>query len=100
MIGDNMPEDTQGHTINLNTLLSLPPEEVLAVIASEVKRHANSIEGFSIILSKDEFVQEHSYAIQQIERQAKSTKSIIDVVWVYLAQRGYLDADDHAHMML
>lgn len=90
----NTPEDAQDHPIDLKELLALPPEKVLGVIASEINRRANSIEGFANILSKDEFVQEHPYAIQQIASQAKITRSVLDIVWDYLAQRGYIDLTD------
>jgi hypothetical protein len=77
--------------IELDALLPLPPEKVLELISFELKRHANSIEGFAQILSKDEFSEIHDYAVQQIERQASITKAILDVGWRYLVQRGYVD---------
>jgi len=86
-----MPENSQEAPIDLNALLSLPPERVLGIIAFEISRRANSIDGFAIILTKEEFRQEHSHAIEEIERQAKITKSILNITWDYLEKRGYID---------
>ena len=64
---------------------SWPPEEVLAALMNELKRHVNSIKGWAVILAQGFHEETYQKAIESL------TWNVEQMEWLMREVRGYLE---------
>ena len=77
-------EDVEVITENPKIPCSLPPEEVLERFVNELKHPINSIKGFTVILEKPAFQDQHQEAVANIHKIAEGMEELRAVVSNYL----------------
>jgi signal transduction histidine kinase len=88
-----MTEDEYAHSKTLPA--SLPPEDVLEMLAHELKHPTHSIIGWTHILAMDGIsIEEKSKAIDRIQICSEELKRCLDEILAYLARRKTID--DHS----
>jgi len=92
MPSNNLPSSEYHPNIE-DFSLSLSPEEVLLIVYQKLKRPVQSLEGWAMLLSQDEFKdREHVGAQTRIPNTTRYIISVLDKVRIYLQQRENLES--------
>jgi hypothetical protein len=82
-----MANDDQRRQRILDSLLSSPPDEVLAMLQNDLRFFLESIEAGLFTLSEKPLPEDHDAIIERMKQNTKSLRNFVDLILDYLKRR-------------